>query len=383
MSSHFELKTGIRPGSAYIYELECVRGLAILLVFLFHAYGISVGNKSPEPSLLMSFIVSGSTGVTLFFVLSGFLLSQPWLRTLVQDKARRPDIRSFYTARALRVLPLYYCFVLFSILTSGKWLAGAKALAFGFVGFDIFPYSVVWWTLSTEMQFYLLLPIFFGLLLGNRASRLILLVILSLWLYFYLTIVLFNPATEKILSFLTAKSLFGRLPAFLSGILAGYIYLKSKSQCKKWEEDLRVRLSALIFSLTALALLATVLQTVATMGGWTAMQTWHIHHAYESILWASLLLILLLCRLPGKHLLVNRPVAIVGKLSYSIYLNHVPILFFSVYWLKGSLGQDAYQTSPWQYLLLLAAFLASLGLAYLTYRFIELPFLNLKRKLPR
>lgn len=382
MSYHFELKTGIRQGSAYIYELECIRGVAILLVFLFHAYGINMGSDPHKPSLLMSFIVMGNTGVTLFFVLSGFLLSQPWLKSIVSKNSPRPEIRSFYVARCLRVLPLYYCAVVFSILMSGNWLSGVKALAFGFVGFDIFPYSVVWWTLSTEVQFYLVLPLLFGLWFSGKSGQLALLGMLALWLYFYLNLVAFNPHPDQNLPFLMTKSLFGRLPAFLAGILAGYFYLKSANWRNQWADDRRVRGGAIVLLLAATTLLAIVLQSTAILGDRVAKQVWHIHHSYEAALWAVILLGLLCFKLPGRRLLINKPMAITGKLSYSLYLNHVPLLFFIVYPLREQMGRDAYASSIWFYLIPATVLLASLGLAYITYRCIELPFLNIKRKLP-
>jgi peptidoglycan/LPS O-acetylase OafA/YrhL len=93
-------------------------------------------------------------------------------------------------------------------------------------------------------------------------------------------------------------------------------------------------------------------------------------------------LILLLGKPLGAAALLNRPMAIIGKLSYSIYLNHVPILFFLIYPVRESLGQAQYLDSAWVYVIPLAALLASTLLAYVTYRLIELPFLNIKHRLP-
>jgi peptidoglycan/LPS O-acetylase OafA/YrhL len=382
MSRGLDLESGIRSSSTYIFELECIRGLAIALVFLFHIYGISGVSPPTEHSLAMSFIVSGNTGVTLFFVLSGFLLGQPWLKSFIDDTIPPPHLWSFYAARGLRVIPLYYAAVLFSVIVTGKWLVGLEALLFGFVGFEIFPYSVVWWTLSTEVQFYVLLPLAFLLWLSGKPGKLLLLAILGVWLYFYVSRVALNPLPDKNLSYLLAKSIFGRLPAFLAGLLAGYVYLVLKQRQALRESALPVRVVGTVVSISAVLLLATVLKQAADMGDYTAKQVWHIHHTYEAVLWAILILSLLLCKLPGKQLLVNRPMAIMGKLSYSIYVNHVPILFFMIYTSREHMGAENYQASVWFYLVPLLAFVASLGLAYVTYKLIELPFLQVKRKLP-
>ncbi len=66
MIQQINLRAGVRHESNYLPQLECLRGAAILLVFLFHAYGITYGEVSGKPNLLESFVTGGDTGVTLF-----------------------------------------------------------------------------------------------------------------------------------------------------------------------------------------------------------------------------------------------------------------------------------------------------------------------------
>jgi peptidoglycan/LPS O-acetylase OafA/YrhL len=328
----------------------------------------------------MGYVISGSTGVTLFFVLSGFLLSLPWLRHSTGERANPPYIGNFYAARALRVLPLYQLAVVFAIVMSGNVPAGLQAAVFGFVGFDIFPYSVVWWTLSTEVQFYLILPICFMAWLRGGIPRALLLVALCTWLYFYSRYVIFDPLPGNNRSFFMTKSIFGRLPAFLIGIAAARIYLGTREWSNRISGSKWTRLSSLAVLLATVAALGKVLQITAVMGDWSAEQSWHIHHTLEGAFWSIIILLLLLTNPFGKSVLINRPMAITGKLSYSIYLNHVPILFYIIYPVKDSLGGEIYLESAWLYLCPLLGLLLSLALAFLTYRFIELPFLKLKHK---
>ena len=86
----FTLPSGLSPGRRYLEECESVRGWAIILVFLFHWQGGIRGYDPIEgqPSLLLSFLYAGSTGVTLFFVLSGFLLSLPFAGASLQLNPR-------------------------------------------------------------------------------------------------------------------------------------------------------------------------------------------------------------------------------------------------------------------------------------------------------
>ena len=90
-------------------EIDSLRGIAILLVFLYHVHGSMMpeNNQIPDGILgnLLSFIFTGSTGVTLFFVISSFLLAMPFY--LKPNYSRI----TFYKKRLLRILPLFYIIV--------------------------------------------------------------------------------------------------------------------------------------------------------------------------------------------------------------------------------------------------------------------------------
>jgi peptidoglycan/LPS O-acetylase OafA/YrhL len=92
MFSWFSLQSGIR-GGGYLSQIDALRGWAILLVFFFHAWGISGGSAGSEPSLWFSYVAAGRTGVTLFFVISGFLLSIPWLRAMQSPDVAMPELK--------------------------------------------------------------------------------------------------------------------------------------------------------------------------------------------------------------------------------------------------------------------------------------------------
>ncbi|MEQ8801924.1 MAG: hypothetical protein RLP45_07790, partial [Haliea sp.] len=85
--------------------------------------------------------------------------------------------------------------------------------------------------------------------------------------------------------------------------------------------------------------------------------------------------------LPGARLLVNPALAITGKLSYSLYLVHVPVLFYFIYPVREHLGPGQFQSSLWLYGTGAAALLASLLLSWASYSLIERPFLRMKRRL--
>ncbi|MFN2168761.1 MAG: acyltransferase family protein, partial [Anaerolineae bacterium] len=132
--------------------------------------------------------------------------------------------------------------------------------------------------------------------------------------------------------------------------------------------------------LASLLLLGWLMQQVAALPDPAAKRAWHLYHTGEALLWALCMLALLLTRFPGKRLLVNAPLAAVGKLSYSLYLVHVPILFYLIYPVRSRLVDAAYADSNLLLALPAAALLAALALSFLCYRLIELPFLQLKHR---
>ncbi|MBS1781315.1 MAG: acyltransferase [Bacteroidetes bacterium] len=87
----------------YIKELDSVRGLAALSIMWLHF----AGTITPSGSVSSFFMKTASvfqTGVPLFFVLSGFLIT----RILLNSKSDTNYFSSFYMRRALRIFPLYY-----------------------------------------------------------------------------------------------------------------------------------------------------------------------------------------------------------------------------------------------------------------------------------
>ena len=104
LQADHEAPAGIQPG-AYIPELESLRGLAILLVVSYHISLLEIGTKVVPASIPYprSFVRAGHTGVSLFFVLSALLLSQPFITGA--RGGRRVVRRRYFARRALRTCP--------------------------------------------------------------------------------------------------------------------------------------------------------------------------------------------------------------------------------------------------------------------------------------
>src|SRR6266550_3570304 len=95
--------------ATHIPELDGLRGIAILMVVVYHAFLFSV---SPPAGWIARLASYGFAGVDLFFVLSVFLITG----ILLNDKGRPGYFRIFYAKRALRIWPLYYLLLLVSFV---------------------------------------------------------------------------------------------------------------------------------------------------------------------------------------------------------------------------------------------------------------------------
>ena len=142
--------------------IEGMRAIAACAIALFHSTTLV---KSGIPTGLSRPLVSG---VTLFFVLSGFLLYRP-LAARILDGRAPASIRSFYLRRARRIFPAYWA-VLAAIVALGlavqsRSLTGIPTIALdasllhGFIPATIGTGLQPAWSLSAELGFYLVLPL--------------------------------------------------------------------------------------------------------------------------------------------------------------------------------------------------------------------------------
>jgi peptidoglycan/LPS O-acetylase OafA/YrhL len=160
------IPTTPRPLTGRIPELDGVRGLAILLVLVFHWAAFQPAPHSFAYYLMVPRNLMWS-GVDLFFVLSGFLIGGG----LIDNRASPNYFSTFYRRRIYRIFPFYYLMV--GLFLIGSFVLPAAFLFTGAIprwpfllfvqniGFAI-PLAAPWlgvtWSLAVEEQFYLLFP---------------------------------------------------------------------------------------------------------------------------------------------------------------------------------------------------------------------------------
>jgi peptidoglycan/LPS O-acetylase OafA/YrhL len=178
-----------------LYGLDHLRALAILFVFLFHYFILSAG----QPKWLPGFAKFGWTGVDLFFVLSGFLISSQLFAQIKQGQAI--SFRVFFLKRFFRIIPafwitvgLYLCFPVFrekeSLPPVWKFLTFTQNLGLNLKDFGTFSHA---WSLCVEEHFYLFLPIILILLQFSKLFKKAYWLIIVLFLFgFAIRIYSFN-----------------------------------------------------------------------------------------------------------------------------------------------------------------------------------------------
>ncbi|GGY96706.1 acyltransferase family protein [Novosphingobium colocasiae] len=333
------------PGVAYRPEIDGLRAVAVVPVILFHA-GIGPFR-------------GGFVGVDIFFVISGFLITS----ILMTDIAGgHYSIANFYEKRARRILPALFVMLATCLPFAWAWmlpdqwhdfaqsLTGVSLFASNIVfwqGSDYFAASSEYmpllhtWSLAVEEQYYLFFPIFLAALWPLGPRRLLWLIaacafaslLLSEWAWRHLPSANFYLAPTRVWELfagsIAAIIVRNRGPRAHQGLaMAGLI---------------GVAVSLFLFDETVpFPSVYALLPIVGVMAIliWGTAETW------------------------AGRILANRLFTSIGLISYSAYLWHQPLLTFARI---RTLGQPPAGLMP-----MLA--LASLGLGYLSWRYVERPF---------
>src|SRR5438552_3385805 len=111
-----------RPDPTRLANIEAMRGVAAMLVVLFHAGSYVAESRHYGGTVLGGLYVAGRAGVDVFFVLSGFILAWVYDRgaSPPQAGAARPSLARYAWRRATRILPAYW---IITLLLVGAFLA--------------------------------------------------------------------------------------------------------------------------------------------------------------------------------------------------------------------------------------------------------------------
>lgn len=167
----------------YFKSLDTLRFFAFFMVFCQHAFRSEIlFTEGSFLSKIPTLLCNGPLGVSFFFVLSGYLITHLILREINQTGSL--NIISFYIRRALRIWPLYYSLLIFTLILYPliKDILGYEPFNYGYTkwmhflflsNFDViraihlFPghnavMISITWSVAIEEQFYLVWPLLFG-----------------------------------------------------------------------------------------------------------------------------------------------------------------------------------------------------------------------------
>jgi peptidoglycan/LPS O-acetylase OafA/YrhL len=307
------------PGRARLAGVDGLRALAALWVLLFHMRAFSGAKLWPG---LDRFVRSGSTGVSLFLVLSGFCLFVP----VAGGRLSRFRTPSFLRRRCGRLLPTYFAslvaVLVLYILADGR--LGLRRLTHydllvqtathATLTHQLFPSTFyglngAYWSLGLEWELYLTLPLLvltvrrFGLP-RTLAAVLVANVGYRLGLYFLVDAGLLGRHT--VLSAVVLPNLFlGRWIEFGLGMWAADVY--RRGQVHYWSRR------SILLALPALVLAFGFPEDP-------------LEHVLFGLVFFALLMTVLDGSNPVARIVSWRPLVAIGTMSYSLYLVHQPIV---------------------------------------------------------
>lgn len=345
----------IQKKRKYIKEIDGLRALAVIMVLAYH--------------LKMPFAKSGLLGVTVFFVISGYLITGILINEI--EESGGVDLKNFWLRRIRRLLPAVLSMAVVMIFVSAVvnrvvFTKGCNDLLSAVFGYNnwwqIFrkvsyfenagapsPFTHCW-SLAIETQFYLIYPILLILLskARNRGKVFAAVTAVLAMISVVLMGVLYSPDGDPSRVYYgTDTRAFSLLIGALAAIQKEYHIIKVKLRGKLWA----VIGSISVLILIGMMMLISSYSSFLYYGGQAIVSVLAAFVVYAVTVSRSLLNIIL-----GSSILKW-----VGDRSYSIYLWHYPIIVL----MSGG------KRAAWWIVIL--EVVLSVGFAELSYRFIETP----------
>ncbi len=363
------------PARFYRPELDGLRFLAFFGVFLHHALPhkadlyVAKGFPSPLAEVAAAFVRAGGFGVDLFFVLSAFLITELLLRE--HELRGFVKVGAFLTRRVLRIWPLFYFFVALSLLADRMllghpglttthlvaFLALAGNWACAFLGY---PESVAapLWSVSIEEQFYLAFPLVLARIGPGRLRGLA------------VSLLIFGAVSRALTVYVGTRhpavwcSTFCRIDTIGLGILLAVELRRLRTWTPRPATRLLLATAGLFLWIAAELTVPAVEQTL--VGVSTGYPMVYVGAAG----------MLLAASGSGQSLLASRPFVALGRISYGLYVYHVLAITLAGAALRSADGTGAGKTGA----IVVLAFGLTVVLAMASYRFLEAPFLMLKKR---
>jgi peptidoglycan/LPS O-acetylase OafA/YrhL len=398
-----------------IPTLDGMRGIAVLLVLMFHFAWTFPGDDPTKATSLLeklavqihAFTWSGWTGVDLFFVLSGYLITRGLVTP--SDKVLGTRLRMFWMRRVLRIFPLYYAVVIVgtvvTLAAGARWIPGLPYWLYMqnyVLAFDdeVMRWTAHFWSLAIEEQFYFVWPIV-ALVVSRRRLVPVILALVGLTVALRAGVTFggtgigpfqrwFGPdpaAVEHGIVKFVYRATFTRADGLLLGALVAVTQREVRHPLSRaWR-----RLRKPVFVGTALA--------VAGLYAWEMglndydRRTIGVGYVALALLFASAVSLCAdsvgaaevgapsLIGERARRFLSWGPLVSCGKVSYGMYIFHWPLVVLGVPVLERmQAGKPIASQMGLCGLFIVGGILVIYGFASMSFRFFETPFLKLKGK---
>lgn len=349
--------------------IEALRGYAALFVFCYHLALI------PNPDLELpkwagKFLLTGGTGVTLFFVVSAFTLTL----SMQRRENETNHITKFYIRRFFRIAPLFYVWIILTLIRDRLMFSvmrpGGTIFLSVIFGFNLIPgkhegFVSASWTLGVEMIFYLLFPLIYRFVNDIWKALGAFLAALTISSIYTFLITNYMPLDGQVLKSFIQFSFLHQLPTFMFGIFAYFFYDKFIVS-KKINNSL-----AFLF-------------TSASFFGYSALLDGRLNFFLDGLYWQTIIYGMFLLGLGAMSLsfFVNRFSRFMGKISYSFYLNHPTLILLLAPIYKTLYMLELPATILYGICLFLTGGILTL-ISFGTYRLIEQPGIRLGSRLTK
>lgn len=356
----------VTSSTGYLPEVDGLRFLAIFWVAIpMHAVHYLdekfYGNSLIRPGYWKDFIMEGTHGMYLFFMISGFILSLPFARSYLLEEGRRISLKRYYLRRLTRLEPPYIIallvFFLAHVFVVGKY--PVEQLVPSFFASLIYSHGLIYhehplilpvaWSLEIEVQFYILAPLF--CLLFKLKNAWVRRGILG-------ALVLAGPYYHLYLSEAINLARFAHY--FFAGLLLTDLYVTRGAKASSSGAGYWIGVVALV-----------------------ALFVFVSYYTLPGLMVKLLILFVLFHQVlfneRFRQLFILKWITIVGGMCYSIYLLHFGLISAVGQWvLSSGISLTNYNHAP-LYLILLTVLILLVSGAY--FYFIEKPFMkfNVKR----
>jgi peptidoglycan/LPS O-acetylase OafA/YrhL len=313
--------------------VDGLRGIAVLLVFLYHTWNFSLLDPSLNVfgiALPTGLIVrAGYLGVDIFFIISGFCLYLPYARA-EYFKRTAPDTKTFYRRRMLKIVPSYLiALIVTAILTISTFPSQTPAIIIDTIEHLLFIQNLVspellgnanfvLWSVAVEVQFYLIFPLLVNALRRGFWTGISMLVLVS---FAYRALLTPCCVTHEDL-----RELPSYLDLFAFGIAAARLQVMLSATSKKETFQAPFTAGSIIVFLCGIALFNSADSSVQVHDGpanWSAGM-----RGVFGLTIAMLLILSCGANTHVKRFLANRLLVGLSIISYNVYLWHTIVEIF-------------------------------------------------------